>query len=211
MVVKAPDDRLRCDAAYVLDGHDGLERLCQGTDEFSTHCSTQHSSFGSGVVRFAQDNHRGTPSRRSIRSASRRSRAAMANLGQSVARIPMAAVIGGDRSAVDPIPITHQIARSFSPRYRRRELILFGREVRGRVRLSDGDRLFFIQLYRWFPTILKAIYTQAPSRAPCCICSRDCRTYPPRGTRDSENIVERHRYVGDDDLAGSLDESLALT
>jgi hypothetical protein len=27
--------------------------------------------------------------------------------------------------------------------------------VRGRVRLTDGDRLFFIQLYRWFPTILE--------------------------------------------------------
>jgi hypothetical protein len=29
--------------------------------------------------------------------------------------------------------------------------------VRGRVRLTDGDRLFFIQLYRWFPSVLKAI------------------------------------------------------
>src|SRR5262249_2213136 len=31
----------------------------------------------------------------------------------------------------------------------------------------------------------------------------------PRGTGDSENIVERHRYVSDDDLPGSLDESFA--
>ena len=31
------------------------------------------------------------------------------------------------------------------------------RKVRGRVRLTDGDRLFLIQLYRWFPTILKAL------------------------------------------------------
>src|SRR5215472_18435865 len=30
-----------------------------------------------------------------------------------------------------------------------------------------------------------------------------------RGARDSENIVERHRHVGDDDLPGSLDESFA--
>ncbi|MGC1865536.1 MAG: hypothetical protein WA720_05110, partial [Pseudolabrys sp.] len=27
--------------------------------------------------------------------------------------------------------------------------------MRGRVRLTDGDRLFFIQLYRWFPTLLE--------------------------------------------------------
>jgi transposase InsO family protein len=34
--------------------------------------------------------------------------------------------------------------------------------VRGRVRLTDGDRLFFTQLYRWFPTILKAITIVRP-------------------------------------------------
>ncbi len=39
----------------------------------------------------------------------------------------------------------------------RRQLVILRRKVRGRVRLTDGDRLFFIQLYRWFPTILKAI------------------------------------------------------
>src|SRR3954463_9006177 len=31
------------------------------------------------------------------------------------------------------------------------------RKVRGRVRLTDGDRLFFIPLYRWVPTIPHAI------------------------------------------------------
>jgi len=34
--------------------------------------------------------------------------------------------------------------------------------VRGRVRLTDGDRLFFIQLYRWFPSVLKAITIVRP-------------------------------------------------
>ena len=29
--------------------HDGLERLCQETDEFSTRCSRQHTSSGSGA------------------------------------------------------------------------------------------------------------------------------------------------------------------
>ena len=37
----------------------------------------------------------------------------------------------------------------------RHQLIILRRKVRGRVRLTDGDRLFFIQLYRWFPPILE--------------------------------------------------------
>jgi hypothetical protein len=32
-----------------------------------------------------------------------------------------------------------------------RNQVILRRKVRGRVRLTDGDRLFFIQLYRWFP------------------------------------------------------------
>jgi hypothetical protein len=39
----------------------------------------------------------------------------------------------------------------------RHQLIVLRRKVRGRVRLTNGDRLFFIQLYRWFPSVLKAI------------------------------------------------------
>ena len=44
----------------------------------------------------------------------------------------------------------------------RHQLIILRRKVRGRVRLTDGDRLFFIQLYRWFPTILNAITIVRP-------------------------------------------------
>src|SRR5436853_3534863 len=39
----------------------------------------------------------------------------------------------------------------------RRQLIVLRRKVRGRVHLTSGDRLFLVQLYRWFPSILKAI------------------------------------------------------
>ena len=39
----------------------------------------------------------------------------------------------------------------------RRQLIVLRRRVRGRIQLTNADRLFFIQLYRWFPSILKAI------------------------------------------------------
>jgi hypothetical protein len=39
----------------------------------------------------------------------------------------------------------------------RHQLIILRRKVRGRVRLTNGDRLFLIQLYRWFPSVLKSI------------------------------------------------------
>jgi hypothetical protein len=44
----------------------------------------------------------------------------------------------------------------------RHQLIILRRKVRGRVRLRRGDRLFFIQLYRWFPSVLKAITIVRP-------------------------------------------------
>jgi hypothetical protein len=39
----------------------------------------------------------------------------------------------------------------------RHQLIVLQRKVRGRVDFTDSDRLFFIQLYRWFPAVLNAI------------------------------------------------------
>ena len=39
----------------------------------------------------------------------------------------------------------------------RHQLTVLRRKVRGRVQLSNDDRLFLIQPYRWFPSILKAI------------------------------------------------------
>src|SRR2546430_14254859 len=39
----------------------------------------------------------------------------------------------------------------------RHQLIVLQRKMRGRVHLTNGDRLFLVQLYRWFPSILKAI------------------------------------------------------
>src|SRR6266699_3052061 len=39
----------------------------------------------------------------------------------------------------------------------RHQLTVLRRKVRGRVQLTNDDRLFLIQLYRWFPSILKAI------------------------------------------------------
>src|SRR5262245_4092700 len=44
----------------------------------------------------------------------------------------------------------------------RQQLIVLQRQVRGRVRFTNSDRLFFIQLYRWFPSVLKAMTIVRP-------------------------------------------------
>ena len=44
----------------------------------------------------------------------------------------------------------------------RHQLTVLRRKVRGRVQLTNGDRLFLIQLYRWFPSILKFITIVRP-------------------------------------------------
>jgi hypothetical protein len=44
----------------------------------------------------------------------------------------------------------------------RQQLIVLRRKVRGRVLLTSGERLFFVQLYRWFPSILKVITIVRP-------------------------------------------------
>jgi transposase InsO family protein len=44
----------------------------------------------------------------------------------------------------------------------RQQVIVLQRKARGRVQLTDSDRLFFIQLYRWFPSTLNAITIVRP-------------------------------------------------
>src|SRR2546421_7313921 len=39
----------------------------------------------------------------------------------------------------------------------RHQLIVLRRKVQGRVRLRNNDRWFFVQLYRWFPSILPVL------------------------------------------------------
>ena len=39
----------------------------------------------------------------------------------------------------------------------RHQLIVLRRKVQGHVRLTNNDRWFFIQLYRWFPSILQVL------------------------------------------------------
>src|SRR6478752_3202157 len=44
----------------------------------------------------------------------------------------------------------------------RHQLIVLRRKVHGRVRLTNNDRWFFIQLYRWFPSILDVLTIVRP-------------------------------------------------
>jgi hypothetical protein len=44
----------------------------------------------------------------------------------------------------------------------RHQLTVLQRKMRGRVQFKNSDRLFFIQLYRWFPSVLKAIAVIRP-------------------------------------------------
>src|ERR1051325_9581758 len=44
----------------------------------------------------------------------------------------------------------------------RHQLIVLRRKVRGRIRLTNNDRWFLIQLYRWFPSILQVLTIVRP-------------------------------------------------
>lgn len=44
----------------------------------------------------------------------------------------------------------------------RQQLIVLRRKVQGRVRLTNSDRWFLIQLYRWFPSILQVVMIIQP-------------------------------------------------
>jgi hypothetical protein len=39
----------------------------------------------------------------------------------------------------------------------RHQLIVLRRKLRRRVQLANSDRWFLVQLYRWFPSILKVL------------------------------------------------------
>src|SRR5438046_8248693 len=45
----------------------------------------------------------------------------------------------------------------------RHQLIVLRRKVRGRVQLTNGDRLVLVLLYRWFPSVLRAITIIRPA------------------------------------------------
>ena len=44
----------------------------------------------------------------------------------------------------------------------RHQLIVLRRQLRGRVWLTNNGRWFFVQLYRWFPSVLKILTVIRP-------------------------------------------------
>src|SRR5271169_6415199 len=76
----------------------------------------------------------------------------------------------------------------------RRQLIVLRRKVPGRVRLTNNDRWFLIQLYRWFPAILHVVNIVQPERcggigrAFVGICRKADWLNPPRVRRPSRDL-----------------------
>ena len=44
----------------------------------------------------------------------------------------------------------------------RHQLFVLRRKLKGRARLTNNDRWFFVWMYRWFPTILKVVTIVQP-------------------------------------------------
>src|SRR5712671_2197529 len=47
----------------------------------------------------------------------------------------------------------------------RHQLIVLRRRLHGRVRFTNNDRWFLIQLYRWSPSILQVLTSSGPRRS----------------------------------------------
>jgi hypothetical protein len=81
----------------------------------------------------------------------------------------------------------------------RHQLAVLQRKVRGRVRFTNSDRLYFIQLYRWFPSVLKAITIIRPEMHIRC-CKSRCISSTARGgvlgTRHAPVSRALHRCAG---------------
>ena len=59
--------------------------------------------------------------------------------------------------AVVGLPFKSKLRREAENAVLRHQLIVLRRRLHGRVRLTNHDRCFFVQLYRWFPAILQVL------------------------------------------------------
>jgi hypothetical protein len=59
----------------------------------------------------------------------------------------------------------------------RHQLTVLQRKVLGRVHFTNSDRLFFAQLYRWFPSVLKAITIMRPETLASLTFMADLRCW----------------------------------
>src|SRR5260221_2220736 len=74
----------------------------------------------------------------------------------------------------------------------RHQLIVLQRRVRGRVQLTNADRLFLVLLYRWFPSVLRAIAIIRPDR-------RKANRIGPTRVRRPSRCLRRSALTPDSD------------
>jgi len=60
------------------------------------------------------------------------------------------------------LPLKSKIRLEAENAILRDQLIVLERKMRGRVRLTNSDRLFFIWPNRWFPSLLDALWIIRP-------------------------------------------------
>ena len=59
--------------------------------------------------------------------------------------------------AILALPLKSKLRLEAENAMLRHQLMVLRRRLPGRVRLTNNDRWFFIQLYRWFPSILQVL------------------------------------------------------
>ena len=64
--------------------------------------------------------------------------------------------------AVLALPFKSRIRLEAENAALRHQLIVLRHKMKGRVRLTNNDRWFFVQLYRWFPSILNVLTVIQP-------------------------------------------------
>ncbi len=65
------------------------------------------------------------------------------------------------------------------------QLTVLQRKIRGRVQFTNSDRLFFIQLYRWCPSVLKAMMIIRPETVLAQISTRLRKTLASLGSHQA--------------------------
>ena len=81
----------------------------------------------------------------------------------------------------------------------RRQLIVLQRQVRGRVQFTNSDRLFFLQMYRWFPSIVEVMTTIRPETLVRCSAAIGAENPGSVGSRSAS--LDAGRSMGNPALA----------
>jgi hypothetical protein len=79
----------------------------------------------------------------------------------------------------------------------RQQMVVLRRKCQGRVRLRSGDRLFFIQLYRWFGSLSGSIDDIDPSAEFACAIGADlaCKENPDVAVLTRQYAIVWHNVI----------------